>query len=143
MPNHFHILIHTPEYFDQKKFTDNFKILLSSYTRAINKQNEMHGSLFQQHTRMKCLTLRESQEDAAILCFHYIHQNPVKAGLANKMEDWEMSSFRDYVGKRKTSICNLRLACDMLCLPSKPNEFYDMSYEMCREDIRSMLIQEQ
>ena len=26
------------------------------------------------------------------MCFHYIHQNPVNAGLVKKATDWEFSS---------------------------------------------------
>ena len=33
-------------------------------------------------------------------CFHYIHQNPLMAGLVNNLEDWEFSSYPDFIGKR-------------------------------------------
>ena len=49
MPNHFHFLISTKTTFDPKKFSDSLRTLLSSYTRAILKQEGITGSLFQQN----------------------------------------------------------------------------------------------
>jgi putative transposase len=34
------------------------------------------------------------------VCFDYIHNNPIKAGLVKKREDWEFSSYADIVGLR-------------------------------------------
>lgn len=49
-------------------------------------------------------------------CFHYIHQNPVVAGLVNKPEDWEFSSYRDYIGKRNGTFMNKKLTLKVLDL---------------------------
>lgn len=40
---------------------------------------------------------------------HYIHQNPRKAGLVNKLEDWKYSSFREYIGPDTVANCNRNL----------------------------------
>ena len=100
-------------------------ILLASYTRAINKQQKTTGSLFRQKTKAECLTtcngitpsffntehgtkmylqLLEDQYPQA--CFDYIHQNPVKAALVKKPEDWEFSSYPNYCGKRNGTLIN-------------------------------------
>ena len=43
--------------------------------------------------------------------FRYIHQNPVKAGLVLKAEEYEYSSWRnDYLGKSSTSVCHTHAA---------------------------------
>jgi len=39
-----------------RTLNDSIAIMLRSYTRAINKQFNSHGSLFQQHTKAICLT---------------------------------------------------------------------------------------
>ncbi|MFZ5973408.1 MAG: transposase [Bacteroidota bacterium] len=83
MPNHFHFLISTRNSFDQAKFSGNLRVLLSSYTRAIQKQEGFTGSLFQQNTKAKELTTNEY----ARAFFHYIHQNPIRARLVNRIED--------------------------------------------------------
>jgi putative transposase len=38
MPNHFHFLIHTHEIFESRELSGGVRILLSSFTRAIQKQ---------------------------------------------------------------------------------------------------------
>jgi putative transposase len=54
--------------------------------------------------------------DAAYItkCFHYIHNNPVAAGLVTEPEEWKWSSYRFYIGKRKKSFCNKELAHNFL-----------------------------
>ena len=87
MPNHFHFLIYTPMNFENSKFSNEFRILLSSYTRAINKQENRTGSLFQQNSKAKCLTYDSKRSpDYGLICFNYIYQNPLLAGLVEKME---------------------------------------------------------
>ena len=132
MPNHFHFLIGTDATSVQKlqlgnieisRLSNAFRSIESSYTRAINKQEHRSGSLFHQKTKAKCLTEEAFDfEDATqkhapdflnlypLVCFNYIHQNPAKAGLVGKMEDWEFSSFKDYIGLRKGSLCDQELA---------------------------------
>ncbi len=67
------------------------------------------GSLFTQNTRAKCLT-DEKDYNYPFACFHYIHQNPLRAGLVQRMEDWDYSSFPDYAGFRCGTLCNREAA---------------------------------
>jgi len=50
------------------------------------------------------------------LCFNYIHQNPVEAGLVNNAVDWEFSSARDYFGNRKGKLVNFEKAKEYIVL---------------------------
>jgi putative transposase len=95
MPNHFHLLIQIPETFDNEKFSNSLRVNLRSYARAINNQEQRSGSLFQQHTKFKCLTDTTKVNDYPLTCFNYIHQNPLASHLVSMMEDWEFSSFPD------------------------------------------------
>ena len=135
MPNHFHFLIHATAdsvieikdgSFPRQQFSQSIKQLLSSYTKAINKQNNFTGSLFQQKTKAVCV-MNEHQYYGAT-AFYYIHQNPMKAGLVKKMEDWNYSSFKDYAGVRNGKLCNKELAYQLLDLDSKT--FYADSYNV-------------
>lgn len=137
MPNHFHLMLSLK---DDNKATDNNRgnknqissalaIILRSYARAIQKQEEFTGSLFQQKTKSKKL-VKKTNEDYLKTCFHYIHQNPFKAGLVKKMEDWEYSSFRDYIGLRKGTICNSTLARELLDLPASKEDLCKDSYNV-------------
>lgn len=105
---------------------DGFRQLLSSYAQAINQQEGRSGSLFRQKTKAK---LQENTDERyPFSCFHYIHQNPLHAKLVGKMEDWEFSSFRDYVGIRKGSLCDQELAFELLDKSKKG--FYQQSYQV-------------
>ena len=106
--------------------SNGFRLLLSSYSQAINKQEGRTGSLFRQRTKSKLLENNDAYYP--IVCFNYLHQNPVKAGLVNRMEDWEFSSFRDYVGLRDDTLCDQRLAFEILGLSRET--LYEDSYRM-------------
>ena len=132
MPNHFHFLVFSKEDLIPEDFSKDLRIMLSSYTRGINEQEGRVGSLFQQNTKVKPMDSRDSHAttpsggttsyDYPLTCFHYIHQNPMKAGLVQRMEDYEMSSFRDYVEERQDSLCNQNLARELLDLPDTPRD---------------------
>lgn len=121
MPNHFHFLIETTEEsceevkVDSLKTTslaNGFRSLLSGYTKGYNKENDRSGSLFRQRTKYKLL---EKQDECyPFICFNYIHQNPFKATLVKRIDEWEFSSFRDYVGLRNGTLCNKERAVELL-----------------------------
>ena len=139
MPNHFHFLVFTKHNFDSTGFSNDLKIMLRSYTRAINIQEIRTGSLFQQNTKIKNLETDDST-DYSFICFHYIHQNPVRGGLADNMEDYEMSSFQDYAGFRNGTICNKELAKEFLDIDIVPKIFLKDSYSL-NEEVRKEITQ--
>ena len=135
MPNHFHFLIYSDQRTISTKFiggkeknllSEGIKNLLSSYTQGINKQTNSTGSLFQQNTKAKPIGKGSANYD--LVCFHYIHQNPVMAKLVKRMEDWPYSSFSDYCGLRSETVCNKELGIRLLDLNMK--SFYEDSYKM-------------
>ncbi|MCH7769877.1 MAG: hypothetical protein IIA49_02475 [Bacteroidetes bacterium] len=83
----------------------NIGILLSSYTKAINKAFSRTGSLFQNHTKTKLIT----DERYLLTLTNYIHQNPLRIGIVKNIVDWEFSSYRDYIGKRKGTLIDKTL----------------------------------
>lgn len=132
MPNHFHILISTYNNFNTELFSKGFKTMLSSYTKAINLQEKRTGSLFQQNSKAKCLTDLNSYKsnNYGLVCFNYIHQNPVNAGLVQKLKDWEFSSYRDYASLRNGTLCNKEIAYNLLGIPSSKTDFMKLINEM-------------
>jgi len=145
IPNHFHFLIHSDERTIRTKtirdqarnpLSEGIRLLLSSYTQAINKQNKFTGSLFQQNTKAKPIVKGSSNYDLTV--FHYIHQNAYRANLVERLEDWEYSSFRDYCGQRSGTLCNKELAIKLLGL--NMNTFYEESYKAIGiDDINKIL----
>ncbi|MDP2363970.1 MAG: transposase, partial [Ignavibacteria bacterium] len=77
-------------------------LLLSSYTKAINKSYSRVGSLFQQHTKTKLLL----GDNYLLTVISYIHQNPLRKNLVSVIQDWEFSSYRDYAGLREGTLIN-------------------------------------
>jgi putative transposase len=153
MPNHFHLMVyvHTLEIevsdpssdgFTQSEavtnkldegaakakkrdFNNSIGLLLRSYTRAIQKQENSSGSLFRNPTHAECLTKpglttpsffntpygtvinrHLPEEEYPQVCFNYIHFNPVKARLVKQARDWEYSSYPDYCGMRNGKLVN-------------------------------------
>ncbi len=130
MPTHFHLLVHIKVDCSEKEMIKSIAILQRSYTQAINKQNQKKGSLFQQHCKAKCVSIGLS-ETYPLNCFLYIHQNPKLSYLVDKIEDWEFSSFKDYLGLRDGTLCSQQLAKDLLNFPDG-DEFYELSYSNLR-----------
>ncbi len=141
MPNHFHLIINCNdasckprESFGGKGIPElSFRIgkLLSSYSQAINKQNKTTGSLFQQKTKSKALTeIKDKNKGSNYLvnAMHYCHQNPWKAGLVKKIEDWPYSSFPDYCGLRNGTLCNKNMLMELTGYDLK--NFYSDSYNI-------------
>ena len=98
-----------------QSLNDSIGIMLRSYTRAINKQEGTSGSLFRPQTKAECLSksngttpsyidtsegtqiyIYNHEKEYPAVCFNYIHENPVKAKLVKKSEDWMFSSFIGY-----------------------------------------------
>jgi putative transposase len=113
MPNHFHFLIRanagTCRLVKQKPIeinalTEGIRLLLSSYSKAIQKQEAFTGNLFQQKTKSKCV------DDYLDIAFHYVHQNAHQAGLVNKMEDWPHSSLNEYLSDSENGLCRIDIA---------------------------------
>ena len=134
MPNHFHFMIYANKLsasnVNEKHrptlqvLSKKFGILLSSYTQALNKYKRRRGSLFAHQTEARQIT--HQRKGYIENCFFYIHQNPLKAKLVDKLEDWKYSSFPDYAGLRKGSLCNKDLAYEVINIDKE--HFYEQSY---------------
>jgi REP element-mobilizing transposase RayT len=141
MPNHFHLILTVkPEgviFFDNKRF-EEMQVLsraigttLSSYTQAINKQQGRRGSLFAHKTKAKILN--DAKDDYALNCFMYVHQNPILAKLVNKIEDWEFSSFPDYIGARNGTLVNTQLGLDIFQVDK--DQVYELTYILMHDKL--------
>jgi putative transposase len=109
MPNHFHLLIRIKE--DNVQQTEkefiaslqkSFRDFFISYSKAINKDQNRTGALFQQKYKRKEITSDEYYTAAVI----YIHNNPTHARLCNHPGEWKFSSYNSIVSTSlKTKIC--------------------------------------
>ncbi|PPK85994.1 putative transposase [Neolewinella xylanilytica] len=120
----------------QQELSHAFKIALSSYAKAINRQYRRRGSLFRAKTKAKPAYHAFYPEAASIselesftrfipylqTCFHYIHDNPTKAKLATDPLDWEFSSDLDYAGWRDSNLCNFDVTERLLGIERTPDK---------------------
>lgn len=178
MPNHFHLLVSDKEIAqsdglgpfggadkesnpsegskpsDGSAISKAIGIILGSYTQAINKKYQRTGSLFQQKTKFKLL----AKKDQAEIVFHYIHQNPMKAGLVDKLENWKYSSFSKYIARPSggskpsgglvgSELLNTEAAYELLNIDTDSHKFYQDAYAVISfedsiesfEDIKSSM----
>lgn len=96
MPTHYHILVHTKS----DDLSKQMQPFLLAYTKAINLRFKRTGALFQGRFKAKLIASNE----VLLHLSRYIHLNPVVAGLVPKAEEWEFSSYRDYLGLRNGTL---------------------------------------
>ena len=139
MPNHFHFILTVNSEgvrYSEKKKREDMQLLsqslgtvLSSYTQALNRQIGRRGNLFAHKTKAKILN--DAKGDYALNCFMYVHQNPKLAKLVDRLEDWEFSSFLDYIGRRNGTLINKELGLDIFQIAQ--TQIYELTYFMIQD----------
>ena len=91
MTNHFHLLVETPE---APTLSRGMKWLQQKYVRAINKRHGRCGTLFQGRFKSHLV----ERGDYLLEVARYIANNPVRAGMVARAEDWKWGSHRAMAG---------------------------------------------
>ena len=89
MNNHAHFLVYVEDIKELGKFMHKCNL---QYAQIYNREKNRVGVLF----RNRFQTEPIYNEKYLINCIKYIHQNPVKAKMVNKCEDYKYSSYNDY-----------------------------------------------
>lgn len=92
MDNHVHLLMKEGE-----DIGKTIKRITVSYVIWHNNKYERTGHLFQNRFRSESV----EREAYFLTVFRYIHQNPLKAGLISKLDDYQWSSYRQYLHSYK------------------------------------------
>ena len=87
MDNHIHMLIKEDE-----EIGMSMKRITVGYVGWHNRKYERTGHLFQN----RYMSEPVEKEGYLLIVLRYIHQNPVKAGIVNKVEDYKWSSYKEY-----------------------------------------------
>ncbi len=113
MPNHFHLLLRmrsesevrqafpkfqTLEKLPNAILSKRFANFFSSYTQSFNKSYVRKGSLFMKNFKRKKIT----DSSYLLKLIHYVHYNPVEAGLSEILENWKYSSYCALVSQQPT-----------------------------------------
>jgi REP-associated tyrosine transposase len=93
MTNHYHILLQTPE----GNVSRCMRHLNSLYTQRYNRRHGYDGPLF----RGRYKSILVSDDSHLLQLVRYIHKNPVKAGITNKMQEYPWSSYKGYLSFAK------------------------------------------
>lgn len=114
LPNHFHFIV--------RQLTDNdpsatgalrasvastpvskfMHILNNSYVHYFNKKYKRAGHLFQDRYKQKTV----NDDKYLIWLSEYVNGNPAIHKIVDNLDDWQYSSYLDFIGKRNGVICN-------------------------------------
>lgn len=102
MDNHYHLFIKTA----QPNLSQAIHYLNGSYANWFHTRYQLTGSIFQ--GRFKSILVEA--DSYALVLSAYIHLNPLRAGMIQKLKDYPWSSYLDYLHLRKPQIANLDLS---------------------------------
>ena len=148
MSNHVHLLLRERE----DTVSEVVKKLGIAYAHYFNKKYGRNGHLFQDRFRSEPVDCM----DYFVVLLRYIHQNPVKSGIVETVEDYPWSSWNEYIGNdvQGNPLCAVSSVlaridrCDLAEWISTPvDDYKDMldidteeSQSLSDNDIRTFLL---
>ena len=134
MPTHMHFVL--------KQLKDNgisifMNNISNSYSRYFNILHDRKGPLWV--NRFKNILIQSDEQ--LLHLSRYIHINPTTAYLVNKPEDWEYSSYNEYINDNFEKICDYDGLISLS--PIKYKEFVEdrIDYQQQLLKIKDMLIE--
>lgn len=98
MPNHYHLIIKC------SNLPKIIGVFNSRYAMYFNNKYELSGHLFQDRYKSRLIL----DEPYMITLIRYIHNNPVRAELAEEALDYEQSSLRD-IKNNNNSLVDIKI----------------------------------
>jgi REP element-mobilizing transposase RayT len=89
MPTHYHLLVQTPD----ANLSRCMRHLNGVYTQRYNVRNKCDGTLF----RGRYKSILVDADSYLLELVRYIHRNPLRAGLVDKLDAYDWSSHRGYI----------------------------------------------
>lgn len=93
MSNHYHLLLHTPD----GNISRCMRHINGVYTQRFNRSHKKDGQLFR--GRFKAVVVDNDSHLLEVL--RYIHNNPLRAGMVEKVNDFTWSSHKGYCSGAK------------------------------------------
>lgn len=93
MCNHAHFAIYTEDVKELSKLMHKINL---KFAQIYNKENNRCGVLFRNRYKIQPIYSLKHLAN----CINYIHENPVKAKMVSKCEDYKYSSYKDYKLKK-------------------------------------------
>ena len=98
MPTHVHLLL---VQLRDRGISEYMKRVLDSYSKYFNIKTNRKGPLWQ--SRFKHVLVET--EEQLMHTTRYIHLNPTTDHLVEQPEDWQFSSYREYLGTSSMPLC--------------------------------------
>ena len=137
MSNHVHLLIQERE----ECISEIVKRIGVTYAHYFNKKYERNGHLFQDRFRSEPV----DNIEYFVILLRYIHQNPLKAGIVERIEDYPWSSWKEYEADcHKDSLCSTGAVFsripqkDLKELVCQPVEEYEQILDIETDGIKSV-----
>lgn len=131
MPNHVHLLLRQ----DSKNPLYRFMLSLhTSYVMYFNLKYEKVGHLFQGRFQQKHV----DKDEYLLQVSSYIHLNPLIDGLVEKLQDYQWSSYPDYIGLRPGTLCDK----EPVLLGKSPDVYKKITEEEVKEQLIKKEFQE-
>jgi REP element-mobilizing transposase RayT len=93
MPNHYHLLVQTPE----ANISRCMRHINGVYTQRYNSLHHCEGQLF----RGRFKSILVDADNYLLQLMRYIHKNPLRSGLTDKLDDYAWSSHQGYLSLSK------------------------------------------
>ena len=106
-----------------------------SYTKAMNKRYDRVGSVFQGAFQAK----RIDSDAYLVQVSRYVHQNPVLAGYGAAPEEWEFSSYPEYIGLREGTLPNPEIVLSQFVSRDAYREYVESSASADQQAVRHLL----
>jgi len=129
MDNHYHVLLRT----NRANLSKAMQWMGATYTRRFNNKHLRSGHLFQ--GRFKNIIV---QNDAYLMQLsYYIHRNPLRAGMVNRLADYPWSSYPAYAyGKAHSKWLNLDVILSQLGKKERHRRYREKAQRYSKEEKR-------
>jgi len=94
MPDHYHLLT---KILKDNVFSKYISDVENSFSKYLNTKNERKGPLWQ--SRFKSIKINNNEQ--LLHVSRYIHLNPTTNNIVEKPEEWQFSSYREYISNPK------------------------------------------
>ena len=136
MPTHFHLIL---KQLKDKGISVFMSQISNSYTRYFNLKHKRKGPLWEREFQ----NVLVSTDEQFLHLTRYIHLNPVTAFLADKPEDWPVSSYKEFLGEVEENkrICSFEELLDIK--PDLYKTFVDdrISYQRDLGKIKHLILE--